>query len=50
MLFRSGNEFFAGSRKNLLLAAEGFGLRMEMLRVVEDRHGRRIFEVFRFVR
>lgn len=45
-----GNEFFAGSRKNLLLAAEGFGLRMEMLRVVEDRHGRRIFEVFRFVR
>ncbi|HWQ56290.1 MAG TPA: glycosyltransferase family 39 protein [Bryobacteraceae bacterium] len=45
-----GNEFFTGSRKNLLDTAAGLGFRPEFLHVVPDRHGRRIFEVFRFVR
>ena len=45
-----GNEFFPNARKNLLAAAESFGLRREMIQVVNDRHGRPIFEVFRFVR
>jgi hypothetical protein len=45
-----GNEFFPGSRKNLLTTAESLGLRREMLQVIHDRHGRAMFEVFRFVR
>jgi 4-amino-4-deoxy-L-arabinose transferase-like glycosyltransferase len=45
-----GNEFFAGSRKNLHEAAAGFGFRAEMLHVTPDLHGRPLFEVFRFVR
>jgi 4-amino-4-deoxy-L-arabinose transferase-like glycosyltransferase len=44
------NEVFTGSRKNLVETAAAAGLRPEALRVVSDRHGRPIFEVFRFVR
>ena len=45
-----GNEFFTGARQKLLDNARSFGLRREMLTVVADRHGRPMFEVFRFVR
>jgi 4-amino-4-deoxy-L-arabinose transferase-like glycosyltransferase len=48
--YTEGNEVFTGCRKNLLDAAASAGFRRDMLRTVSDRHGRPIFEVFRFVR
>lgn len=43
-----GNEFFPGSHSRLQAAAENAGYRKELIRVISDRNGRAIFQVFRF--
>jgi hypothetical protein len=43
-----GNEVFAGVNARLETFAQQHGYRKGLVRSVQDRHGRAIFEVFRF--
>jgi hypothetical protein len=43
-----GNEFFTGTNAKLQKLASEMGYRRELLQVIGDRFGRKIFEVYRF--
>ena len=45
-----GQQFFKDSKENLRRIAAELGYRPEVIRVIQDQHGRAIFEVYRFVR
>jgi Dolichyl-phosphate-mannose-protein mannosyltransferase len=45
-----GNEFFPAANRRFLMEAASRGYRKQLLHTVADRHGREVFEVYRFVR
>jgi 4-amino-4-deoxy-L-arabinose transferase-like glycosyltransferase len=45
----AGQEAFAGSRERVIRAAEGAGLRKQVIQTIADSNGRPTFEIFRWV-